>query len=190
VLLCLGVFQLAEHLICTAYAPLWIKIGYVAITLLPPLGIHIISEITKRYTKLLVIAYSIATFLIALILFLPQLELRAVCQPHFVEVFNSDWFGWVHFSYYAVFVFAAMYLLWHSIHIHRGDKKEEIWMLVAYIGFVVPALGLFYLKIISHVALPSVMCGFAVIVALILTLVVIPRYYTHVRTQQKGKKRN
>jgi hypothetical protein len=159
----------------------------VAITLLPALGIHIISVITKRYTNLLALAYGMASLLILVILFLPQLELRAVCQPHFVEVFNSDWFGWTHFSYYAIFVLAAMYLLWHSIRIHRGDEKEELWMLIAYVGFVVPALGLFYLRIISHVALPSVMCGFAVIVAIILTLIVIPRYYALLA---KRKKRN
>src|SRR5262245_12468747 len=81
VFLCLVTFQLSEFLICAYYMPYWITIGYVAITLLPALGIHIISVVTKRHTVLKTTSYGIAALLIFIILFVPSLELRAICQP-------------------------------------------------------------------------------------------------------------
>lgn len=189
VFLCLGVFQLSEFLICTYYTPYWIKLGYVAITILPALGIHIISVVTKRHSVLMTASYGIAALLIFIILFVPSLELRAVCQTHFVEVFNSSWFAVMHVGYYAFFVTAAMYTLWYSLQKHIGDTKEEKWMLIAYIAFVLPSLVLIYFKFISHLALPSVMCGFAVFLAIILALVVIPRYYDLAEKKKVKKKK-
>jgi hypothetical protein len=189
ILLCLGTFQLAEHLVCTAYHPFWIKMGYVAITLLPALAIHLISVMTKRHTWIMGASYTVAAILIAIILFFPQLHLQAFCKPLFVEVHNSDWFGWTHFGYYSFFVLAAMYTLWYSMRKHIGDAKEEKWMLIAYVGFVVPALTLFYLKVITHMALPSVMCGFAIFVAIMLTLFIVPRYYALLERKRKPTKK-
>src|SRR5579862_3700722 len=46
---CLAMFQMAEYRICTAASnQVWTWIGYVSITLLPPLGIHLVTFVSKN----------------------------------------------------------------------------------------------------------------------------------------------
>jgi len=60
-LVLLAVFQMAEYMVCQAVGlePLaWSRIGYVAITLLPPLGIHLAYELAgSKKRPLLIPAY-------------------------------------------------------------------------------------------------------------------------------------
>lgn len=65
ILILLAVFQLAEFNVCgqsSAAALAWSRIGYVAITLLPPLALNMVLVITKikskAFTLLLVLAYA------------------------------------------------------------------------------------------------------------------------------------
>ena len=46
----LALFQLCEFHVCRSgwIAGTWSRIGFIAITMLPPLGIHIIQNISKR----------------------------------------------------------------------------------------------------------------------------------------------
>src|SRR5437016_502655 len=64
ILVCLGVFQLSEYLICTAYNDMWIKMGYTAVTFLPALGMHTIATITRRHSLLIYSGYVAAALLI------------------------------------------------------------------------------------------------------------------------------
>ena len=48
-LVCLGIFQLAEFQVCGgARTVAWMRVGYVGITLLPALGLHLVSLVTKH----------------------------------------------------------------------------------------------------------------------------------------------
>ncbi len=65
-LFCLGLFQLSEFLICkTPHINLAIKIGYVSITLLPALGMNVISVVTKQGKYITYLAYIFAAILVA-----------------------------------------------------------------------------------------------------------------------------
>ncbi len=192
-LVCLGLFQFSEYLICMEpqYTDLWIKIGYIAITLLPALGIHLISIITRRHTTLMSSSYIYAGVLVVAIVLIPQVALVATCQPDFVDITMSTWFGQFHGAYYIAYLLAAVYTLWYSLHKHIGDSSEEKWLLISYAAFIVPTVVLFYLKVISHLVLPSVMCGFAALATIIFIMIVTPRYYRiHAkRTKQKKKRK-
>jgi hypothetical protein len=47
-------------------------------------------------------------------------------------------------------------------------------MIISYLVFTIPATALLYLKVIEDISLPSVMCGFAILTALIFVLKIIP----------------
>src|SRR5277367_5386860 len=49
--LALATFQLAEFHVCTGFglaAEHWSRLGYIAITLLPPLGLHILHQLADK----------------------------------------------------------------------------------------------------------------------------------------------
>lgn len=185
ILVCLGVFQLSEYLVCTTYTDRWILLGYVAITLLPALGVHIVSVITKRYPTLIASAYTLAALLVVIIVCVPQAGLHASCQPNYVDITSSPLFHIVHGTYYVSYIFIAMAILLYRLWQHRGDVIEEKWMLISYAVFVIPSIGLEYFKIIARVALPSVMCGFAILTAFIMVWILIPRYYRSLKKKRK-----
>lgn len=176
--LCLGIFQLSEYFICTSsQVNVWLKVGYVAIALLPAFGIHITSIITKRDKTLAYSAYGLAGLFIFAVLFIPQIQLEATCEPHYVSISKHPLFGFLFGSYYAAYVLSAVYTLWRSMKARIGDRREEQWLIISYAVFVVPSIVLFYIKSIVLSALPSVMCGFAILTALIFVFFIIPRHY-------------
>jgi len=68
-LVLLAAFQLAEYKICTGYNGIvWSKIGFVVITLLPVLGLHLISFIAKR-KHFLTLGYALVTTYILIFIF-------------------------------------------------------------------------------------------------------------------------
>ena len=53
-LACLGIFQLAEYMLCGGLGLSrieWVKLGYLSITFLPALGLHMVSVIAGRSIK-------------------------------------------------------------------------------------------------------------------------------------------
>ena len=78
ILLCLALFQGTEFLLCGVYGiepGVWSRVGYAAITLLPPLGIHLVLTIArKKEQRLLQLAYATAAmFMIYFVFYTPSL---------------------------------------------------------------------------------------------------------------------
>lgn len=194
VLVCLGVFQFSEFLICTTpYLDVSIKLGYIAITLLPALGIHIIYSLTNRWKFFAYISYAWAAILVLAIVFVPKVAFLATCNPNYVSYTSNSVFSFSHWLYYVVSMGVGVLLLSYAIVKHIGDRKEEKWMIVSYFVFIIPSMILFYTNTIQHIALPSVMCGFAILTAIIFVAVIIPRHYylksKKNKATKKGKKR-
>lgn len=189
VLICLGLFQLSEFLICkTPYVDFSIKLGYVAITLLPALGLHIISTLTRRWKIAAVISYVFAFLLILAIIFVPKAAILSTCNPNYVSYTANPIFSVFHWLFYVTSMATGVILLTYAIIKHIGDKKQETWMIISYFVFIIPSLILFYTNVIAQTALPSVMCGFAVITACIFVFIIVPRHYFIKSKLRKGKK--
>ncbi|MDD5731341.1 MAG: hypothetical protein PHU42_00370 [Patescibacteria group bacterium] len=167
-------FQLAEYQICGGRdALLWARIGFVIVTLLPVLGLHLISLITNKlsYLKLGYIAMALFVFIFALI---PGSLTNATCGGNYI-IFNSQSnLMWLYGFYYFGFLFLG---LWEAFDYLQKKKSEALeWIMIGYISFMLP-MGLVYIISPSvRSAVPSVMCGFAIILALILALKVVPEY--------------
>jgi hypothetical protein len=185
-LVALATFQLAEYFVCTGYglhAMQWSRLGFVAITTLPPLGLHILHNIAgKPEKKLVAAAYgSMAAFIIFFMSY-PTAFIGHQCTGNYVIFQIGYKMGGLYGAYYYGWLFTALFLgLRWGDQLKTGGKKalrkiEAIRGLqIGYLVFLVPTALANTVKPETRRGIPSVMCGFAVLFALILTLYVLPR---------------
>jgi hypothetical protein len=185
---CLAVFQLAEFTICEGMFGLsqltWAKIGYVAITALPALGIHVLAVISGRKSPLLIGAsYAAMLAFMAYFLFSSQGITAATCGGNYV-IFktNNAATSWYTAYYYGLEMLAVIASAYYSRHAKSARTKQALFGLtVGYLGFMLPVVVANTINAELIHAVPSVMCGFAVIFALTLGFYVLPRSATRRR---------
>lgn len=181
-IICLAIFQLAEYGVCESYgqANYMAKLGFIAITLLPPLGLHLVTTIGKRdYKPLIIASYTVALAWIALFVF-GSIMSGSVCEGNYV-IFNiAEPYEGIYYLYYNFLLLLAMGLAISFAQKKRNPPKnirKALHALVfGYLAFIVPSI--FFTLINDYKGndsqLPSVMCGFAVTLALVLALRTIP----------------
>ncbi len=179
-LISLGLFQVAEYQICAgANNFLWAQIGLISATFLPALGIHLISLLTGKnlYVRA---AYSFAVLYAAIFLFAPEAINGATCSGNYIIFNTAIGLGWAYAIYYFGFLMLG---LWEIIDKIKKSGKEDFsalfWMFVGYSSFMIP-MGIAYsLSEPARNAIPSIMCGFAVIFAVILALIIVPKFHNN-----------
>ena len=88
-LVCLALFQWAEYNVCEGTVLFdsvgWAKLGYVAITMLPPLGIHLIYQISADKRRWIpVLGYTLAVVFISYFLLAVNGVSAGVCLGNYV----------------------------------------------------------------------------------------------------------
>lgn len=169
-ILSLAVFQLAEYGICTGSGSVmnWMRIGFIAITLLPPLGVHLVGTLKRRHTATY-ICYGI-TSAVVVWLILPGGAVSAVCTGNYVIFDLHPALTPLYLFYYFGLLGTALY---GALQI-AGRSKAARWFSVGYLSFIGP-MGVVYLfDNATHQAVPSIMCGFAAVFAAILAFKVVP----------------
>jgi hypothetical protein len=185
IMLLLGSFQLAEYLICSGGDPqMWSKFGTIAITLLPAAGLHMVSMLT-RPTRWTGVGYLFAGLLVAAVIFL-QVPILPQCTGKFMLLKFETWFDILFNIYYGLFIFIALEMIVRTWRQHKGNKKQLFWAMVAYLIFIIPTALVFLVISLSKEAIPSIMCGFAVLGALILVFKEMPVFY---KAPAKNKRR-
>ena len=186
ILLALGTFQLAEYFVCTGYgfrAEQWSRLGYVAISTLPVLGLHLQHLLAnKRRRRLVVTAY---VTLVACIIYFFTYSTAFIgykCTGNYV-IFQigaraAIVYGW----YYYGWLLAAIILGMNWANELKRQGKEASpklqsvrALIVGYLIFLVPTALANSVDPETRKGIPSIMCGFAVLFALILVLYVLPR---------------
>ncbi len=186
ILVGLAVFQLAEYNVCEGSwgvnSLTWARIGYVAITLLPPLGLHLATKIAGQKQRLLIIcAYGTAAIFAYIFLFAGQGMTSQECLGNYVIFHIAHWaalpyviyyYGWLLVSVgYAVFISTKKKI--------KAHKRQALVALTAgYLAFILPTTAANIVDPSTIAGIPSIMCGFAVILALILTGAVLPRAFS------------
>lgn len=177
-LVALGAFQLSEYMVCGGLGLTyieWARFGYVSITLLPALGIHLISSIAKKKMPALIsAAYLSCAAFVAFYIFDTASVAHGACYANYA-VFNtshnvSQWFG----LYYYAWLFIGVYLSWHWSNIVKDKKIALRAMMIGYIVFMLPTSVVNVVNPATIAGIPSIMCGFAVLFALILVFKVLP----------------
>lgn len=179
-LLCLALFQAAEYQTCGATDSsklIWSRIGFVAITLLPPLGVDLIARIGKKAHRLAIgVSYSLAFVFIAIFTLAPQAINAAVCGGNYIIFHLQDGLGWWYGGYYyGVILLSLMLAAQHGEEAKDKRTARAVrWFIGGVLAFLVPTatVNAFYPETIAGI--PSIMCGFAALYALVLALRISP----------------
>ena len=177
-LICLGLFQLTEYIVCTNLGPnrLWTLIGLVAITLLPPLGAHLVGHLTGRNFGVRV-SYFLATIFILLFALVPTAVNGSVCTGNYMIISVTEPIGLAYGLYYFGFLSWSIGLAWFGRRVAQNYQAVLNWLMVGYLSFMVPMAIVYVLSEGAREAVPSIMCGFALILAIILIGRVLPLYH-------------
>ncbi len=173
----LAAFQAAEYAVCqpTAVDSLWAsRIGYVAITFLPPLGIHLAYAIAKaKKRSLLLPAYGTAVGFMFYFLLVGQGLTGHACLGNYVIFQVAPAAAWLYTLYYYGWLLLG---IWLMRQLMTPKTKAAQWGMVAgYLAFIVPTTLVNVVDPGTIDGIPSIMCGFAVLFALVLALWVMPK---------------
>ncbi|HPF31123.1 MAG TPA: hypothetical protein PLO25_02340 [Candidatus Saccharibacteria bacterium] len=177
-LISLGTFQLAEYMICGGIGlsnTQWAKIGYGAITLLPALGIHMLVAISgKKIPALITTAYtSCASFFLFYIFVTNSVNINQ-CYPNYA-VFSAFKSISIPFGiYYYGWLIIGVALAWLWSNELPKHKKALQSMVIGYLVFLLPTTTINVIDPNTIKGIPSIMCGFAVLYAVILVVKVLP----------------
>lgn len=178
----LAVFQLSEYFVCGgmgADAVTWSRIGFIAITALPIVGLHLLYSISGRKSRKLVIAgYATMAVFMSYFLLAPNAFSGQICTGNYVIYQIGSAAALYYQAYYYGWLLVAMLLGYKSLTNSNNDKKirQQIGGLIAgYLVFLVPTGIANTIKPETRAGIPSIMCGFAVLFAFILVFYIAPR---------------
>lgn len=176
----LGLFQLAEYQICSGSNQIfWARLGFVAITLLPPLGIHLVSIITGN-RNFLQFAYTLAGVFILIFAFAPKSITGGVCGGNYIIFNTAQELYWTYGIYYFGLLFLGIFDALAKLKAGSSGEDKNfkilIWLILGYFSFMVPMGFAYFIFPETAMAVASVMCGFALTFAMILGFVIAKKY--------------
>jgi hypothetical protein len=178
-LVLLATFQGTEFLLCGGFAVeggTWSRIGYGAITLLPPLGIHLAYHLANKKPGALVgLAYVTCAAFFAYFVFTTQAISGHTCYANYVTFDTADASTIPYTLYYYGWLFIGTFLTFKWAPMLDKHRKSALYALMAgYLALLIPTTTVTLLWNETIAAIPSIMCGFAIILAGLLTLKVAP----------------
>ena len=178
ILVGLSIFQLAEYMVCGGLGVSslgWARLGYVAITLLPPLGIHLATVLAKKsHPWLLAFSYICAALFIIFFAFITSSITGQVCGGNYI-IFNiAPGSSYIYGLYYYGLLLTSVILCWKWARADKKVRQPLQALAVGYIVFLLPTTTVNLLDSSTMRAIPSIMCGFAVLLALVLAFWILP----------------
>lgn len=180
----LALFQLSEFIVCGGSGWQgfeWTRLGYASITLLPPLGLHLSASIAKKnITPLIIFAYITSVAFILFYVFTTGAISGATCYANYA-VFDTHAASSIPYAlYYYGWLFAGTFLslLWSKSAKKSSERTALIALAVGYVSFILPTTTINIIDPSTISGIPSIMCGFAVILAFIMVGRVAPEAAT------------
>lgn len=179
VLFFLAVFQLAEYMVCEraeVFSSLtWAKIGFASISVLPALGMHLAFTLAKKQAKLLVtIGYLIAVAFSIFFLTAGHGIAADQCAGNYVIFKMMPGAVYLYAAYYYVWIVAAMVFAYSASQKKLKHKRALHYLALGYASFIIPTTVVNLVNPATISGIPSIMCGFAVILAFCLLFGVAP----------------
>jgi hypothetical protein len=180
ILFFLALFQLSEYNVCGGEginAATWSRIGFAAITMLPAFGTHLIQVISKhRWRFITWLAYATAILWEGVFLLGNKAFSGHVCAGNYVIFQLKNDVGFWYFGYYYAWLFIGIGLSLYLAHKMKNHnvRKALILQATGYLVFLLPTTIANTLKPSTVSGIPSIMCGFAVLYALILVFGILP----------------
>jgi hypothetical protein len=185
-LVCLATFQLAEYFVCTGIGSMaapWSRVGFVAITALPPIGLHLMHVLAGKERRRLVYgAYATMGAFMGFFLLSSGTFIGHQCTGNYVIFqFTANITG-TYSVYYFGWLLAGIGLGFRWANELKAKGKAALkqlqtvqGLILGYLVFLVPSALSMAVKPDVRRGIPSVLCGFAVLLALVLVLYILPR---------------
>lgn len=176
----LATFQLAEYMVCEGTGlntVQWARVGYMAIILLPPAGIHLVTKLANKDCKWLVWAsYACAVpFLIFFALAHSPFNGQQCLGNYVIFEVPNLVTSWLSIFYYSLLALAFVLALYWARLAAKRQKDALHLFTIGYVLFLLPTFTIAQLRPETIHGLPSIMCGFAVLLAITLVFGVLPR---------------
>ncbi len=191
----LAFFQLSEYMICGGVGVSgdnWAKAGFIAITLLPPLGIHLANEIAdRRHRKLVWISYSLSALFVGFFLVVSNAIEHKVCGGNYI-IFNlTQNVNWLYATYYYGLLVTGVAYCWTQANRAKKDKTAKAlrYLAAGYVLFMGPTITVNLIDQSTISGIPSIMCGFAVTLAFTVVFLVAPNIVTLKKKHTKLRER-
>lgn len=177
-LLFLAIFQLSEYMLCGGLGWTgveWTRLGYASITMLPPLGLHLAITLAKkpRFRWLALLAYITAGLFIYFFIFVTRSLDGVECRPNYVVFHLDDSLVYLFVLYYYgwMAITSTLAILWSRTSKYR---RQLLALCAGYAAFIVPTTFITIINPATVDGIPSIMCGFAVLMAITLVGWVLP----------------
>jgi len=184
ILFFLAVFQLAEYNVCEGSFGInslgWARLGYVAITMLPPLGFHLATRIAGQKQRAAVtFAYASGAAFALFFAFSGDGITSPACLGNYVIFKAAPGSAWLYSLYYYGWLIASTTYAFRQAGQGLGDHQARALkaLAVGYLAFILPTTTVNVIDPSTIEGIPSIMCGFAVILAIVLAGEVLPQYY-------------
>jgi hypothetical protein len=176
----LAFFQLCEYNVCGRFgveAAIWSRMGYVAITMLPPLGVHFVQLIAKRGWRWIKwAAYTNALVWAGVFGISERAFSGHVCAGNYVIFQLTPFASWAYGVYYYSWLLAGIIMaVYFAYRAKKHIREALILQTVGYLIFLVPTSVVAYLTPATRSGIPSIMCGFAVLYAFIMVFGILPQ---------------
>lgn len=177
----LAFFQLCEYFVCGGLgvnSALWSRMGFMAITTLPPLGLHLMFSIAGRKSKYIVpTGYFLMICWIAVFGFTENAFTNHQCVSNYVIFHLHQYVGYAYsLYYYGILLLGILLAMRFGEKAKKKVQKESLYgMILGYLVFLIPTAVVNTISPQTMAGIPSIMCGFAVIFALIMFGYILPR---------------
>jgi len=188
----LGFYQFTEFMLCVSNSPiLWARVGIITYTLLPAIALHSTFKFVNKKPNYFVIY--ILPLIFEIIAFCSPIVTNATCQTFFVVVhsaFNqsntslNSFLSFMYMVYYFGFILANCLLFYVYLKSPKNKLKRKIGVveISGVLLMTVPTVLLLIIFPFLGEVFPSMLCGFAVFVAVALFIAV----YLETKINKRG----
>lgn len=189
ILTLLAVFQVAEYNVCEQglLSPeIWSRVGYIAIAMLPAVGLHFIHAVSGRSWHGIVMLGYLAATVFSLTFGMSDVAFSGYeCSGNYVIFQLKPPLGGLFFIYYFSLLIVGVVFCWYfARQASRLVGDVLLFQALGYILFMFPTGVVNAINPETIDGLPSVMCGFAVLYAAVLVIGVVPKL---IKLSQSGE---
>jgi len=174
----LAVFQLAEYQVCGHGSNMSAasRVGFMAIAMLPPISIHLVQTIAKKGWPLLQwVAHGFSASVVCFFVFSKTAFDSYACSGNYAIFHLVPNRGGEFFAYYYFFLILSIGLaLYFAIDASQKVRSALIYQVFGVLSFLLPVGIINAVNPATINGIPSVMCGFAVIYAIVLVFGIAP----------------
>lgn len=152
----------------------WAKIGFASISMLPALGFHLTLELAERKSRILMgLWYAFALYFAAFFLWIAHGIRSSQCTGNYVIFEMMPNMMYFYGFYYYVWLLIGSTLAFQASKTGLVNKKALFYLGIGYASFILPTTAVYLVDPTTISGIPSIMCGFAVLLAFCLIFGVI-----------------